>query len=106
MRPGEVVELEPGQVAASIAEPMRQAPLADVLEFLRFQVIAREAEQRPTYSDQCIARLLSHVGALHSMLIELGELTADDLFSSSLENRHAITRLVHSHLACIGLPKD
>lgn len=84
MKPGEVVELEPGQVAACIDHLARrfvthnEQPLPDILEELRALVAGRAALERSTYSDHCIARVLEHVEQLHATIRQLAEIVGSD----------------------------
>lgn len=110
MKPGEVVDLEPGQVAACIDHLARRfvthnaQPLPDILEELRALVAGREALKRSTYSDHCVGRLLDHVEQLHDTIRQLAELSAVDGFQFAL-NQYEITRAVHKQLATFAPPK-
>lgn len=110
MRPGEVVELEPGQVAAHIDDLARRfvthnaQPLPEVLDELRALVAGREALKRSTYSDHCVGRLLDHVEQLHDTIRQLAELSAVDGFRF-LCNQAEITRVAYQQLATFAPPK-
>lgn len=110
MKPGEVVELEPSQVAACIDHLARrfvthnEQPLPDILEELRALVAGRAALERSTYSDHCIGRLIDHVEQLHATIRQLAELSAVDGFRFAL-NQHEISRAVHKQLATFAPPK-
>lgn len=79
-------------------------PLPAVLEDLRTLVAGREALQRSTYSDQCVARLLDHVEQLQGTIRRVAELSAAEGVQRVF-NQPEITRLAHQSLATFAPPK-
>lgn len=79
-------------------------PLPVVLDELRALVAGREALQRSTYSDHCVARLLDHVEQLQGAIRRIAELsTAEGM--QYLFNQAEITRLAYQQLAAFDPPK-
>lgn len=71
MRPGEVVELEPGQ-----AMPVFGLSVADALEYLRALNVVAVIEGHAGLRERYIERLLDHVDRVHAGVERVAALTA------------------------------
>lgn len=110
MKPGEVVDLYPSQVAAHINDLARRfvghnaASLPEILEELRGWVVYSDRIGADGRIEQLAACMLNHVEQLHATIRQLAELSAVDGFKFAL-NQPEISRAVHKQLATFDPPK-
>lgn len=109
MKPGEVVDLEPGQCAAYVDDMARRfvthnaQPLPEVLEELRAWVVYSDRMGGATLVDKLAARLLSHVEQLHAGISQAAELLAGPAIGP--RTQAAISKQVFQLLATFDPPE-